>query len=236
MNAEGIRPYLNLFFLPFGILLLIYSVRIANHFTQIKQKALERRNLQLSALNSIGATIRRALNPQKVVDEIINAVTEGLGFQMCILALVENDQSNVKLYLSDQNYFTVKLKEQLKVDLNHLSLPMGVDDNSIFIAIRKNKVLVRNNLAELFFGIQPEIDMQVSLDAQRKLGLRKLVITPLVAENKVVGAIIGGSKKTYVEDVVIDALDNFANQAAMALEASQLIQILEDKNLSLIHI
>jgi signal transduction histidine kinase len=234
INIYEFRPYLNLLLLPIGLLVVIYSVRIANYFTQLKQNALERRNIQLSALNNIGATIRRALNPQNVIDEILNAVTQGLGFQLCILAVVDNQRGFVRLYLSEQNFYTVKLQDLLNEDLTNLHLPLEVENNSIFLAIRKNKVLVRNNFAELFFGVQPGIGMEAALNAQKKMGLKKFVITPLVAEQKVVGAIIGGSKKAFIDEIVIDALDNFANQAAMALESSQLINALEVKNKELL--
>lgn len=132
------------------------------------------------------------------------------------------------------NYFTFRLEEILGIKHEQMTLPLNIKNNSAFMAIQRNRVLVRNNLSELLYGIQPEIPLHKSIRAQKVLGFRKFVITPLVAEQRVVGAIIGASRKPFIEETVIDTLDNFANQAALAIESAQLIETLEHKNEELI--
>ncbi|HLD44787.1 MAG TPA: hypothetical protein VJC18_05075, partial [bacterium] len=85
IDFDYLRPFLNLFFLPLIFIGIVYSVRIANYFTRVKEQVLERRNIQLTALNHIGATIRRVLNAPKVIDEVLKAVIQGLGFDVCFL-------------------------------------------------------------------------------------------------------------------------------------------------------
>ena len=230
LDIAKIQPYLNLLFLPVSFVVIVYSVRIANHFSKIKEEALEQRNIQLTALNHIGSTIRRVMHVQKVIDEVLKAVIQGLGFEVCILALMNPEEKKIRFYLPEGNYYTMRLEEILGVKYSDMYLPLNARNNSAYMAIRRNRVLVRNNFTELTFGIIPDIPMQASLRAQKILGFRKFVITPLVAEQKVIGAIIGASKKSYVEDHVIDTLDNFANQAALAIESSELIEVLEEKN------
>lgn len=229
-----VGPYLNLLFLPLSFVIIVYSVRIANHFSKIKEQALELRNTQLTALNHIGSTIRRVMNVQKVIDEVLKAVIQGLNFEVCILALIDENEKKIKFYLPEGNYYTMRLEEILGVKYADMYLPLNVRNNSASMAILRNKVLIRNNFAELTFGILPDISMQASLRAQKILGFKKFVVTPLVAELRVIGVIIGASKKSFVEDHVIDTLDHFANQAALAIESSQLIERLEQKNRELI--
>lgn len=234
INLDHLRPYLNLVFLPIAFVVIVYSVRIANFFSKMKEHALERRNVQLSALNHIGSTIRRALHVQRVIDQVLKAVIQGLGFDVCILALVSAKEQKVRFYLPEGNYYTVRLEEILGVKYKDMFLPTNSKNNSAYTAILRNRILVRNNFTELTFGIQPEISLHNATRAQKVLGFKKFVITPLVAEQRVVGAIIGASKKAYVEDTVIDTLDNFANQAALAIESAQMIETLEHKNKELI--
>lgn len=234
ININQVKPYLNLVFLPIAFVVIVYSVRIANFFSKIKEHALERRNVQLTALNHIGATIRRVLHVQRVIDEVLKAVIQGLGFEVCILALVNPREKRVQFYLPEGNYYTVRLEEILGIKYKDMYLPSNVRNNSAYTAILRNRILVRNNFTELTFGIQPEITLHSATRAQKVLGFKKFVITPLVAEQKVVGAIIGASKKSYVEDTVIDTLENFANQAALAIESAQLIEALEHKNKELL--
>ncbi len=234
IDIDLIKPYLNLVFLPLAFIGVVYAVRIANYFTKVKELVLERRNIQLTALNHIGATIRRVLNVQKVIDEVLKAVIQGLGFEVCILALVKFDEKKVRFFMPEGNYYTMRLEEIIGQKYEALYLPVGIEGNSVNMAVMRNRILVRNNFAEMVYGIQPEIPVHKALRAQKVLGFKKFVITPLVAEQKVIGAIIGASKKSFVEDTVIDTLDHFANQAALAIESSQLIDVLEQKNRELI--
>lgn len=234
VDYDHLRPYINLIFLPISLIIIVYSVRIANFFSRIKESALERRNVQLTALNHIGATIRHMLKVNKVIDEVLKAVIQGLGFDVCVLALVDPVKQTVKFFVPEGNYYTKRMEEILGQKFHLMNLPFGVHNNSAYMAIKRNRIIIRNNLSELIHGIEPHIPMRNSLRAQKVLGLRKFVITPLVAEQKVVGAIIGASKKNYIEESIIDTLDNFANQAALAIESSQLIDALEIKNKELI--
>ncbi|MBF0104072.1 MAG: GAF domain-containing protein [Deltaproteobacteria bacterium] len=234
VDLTKFHHYVDLVFLPLSFVIIVYSVRIANFFTKIKENILERRNLQLTALNHIGATIRHALHVQKVINEILKAVIQGLGFEVCFLAMVDTKGECVRFFLPEGNYYTIRIEEMLGEKYANMYLPLDVRHNSTFMAIKRNRVLVRNNFSELMYGIKPDIPMHNTLRVQKVLEFKKFVITPLVAEHRVVGAIIGASKKPFIEDTVIDTLDNFANQAALALESAQLIETLEQKNKELI--
>lgn len=230
-----LEPYLNLIFLPLVFVIIVYSVWIANYFSKIKELALERRNIQLTALNRIGATIRKVVNVKNVIEQVLDAVVQGLGFDVCILALVEGEgQRCIRFFLNRQNSESRRLEEILGVRHEDFYLPLESKNNSAYQSILKNKVLVRSNLAELIYGIEPEIPLRRAMRAQKVLGFKKFVITPLVAEQKVMGAIIGVSKKPFVDETVIDMLDHFANQAALAIESAQLLEALRQKNEELV--
>lgn len=228
------EPFINLILLPISLIVIAYCVHIAHFFSKLREDALENRNNQMVALSHIGATIRHSLNLEQVRTEVLKAVVKGLKFDVCVLAMVEGKKQVIKFYFLKNNYYADKLLEFFGFDFSELSLPLDIDTNSVCLAIRKNKIMVRNNFSELMFGVEPKVEMQKALQAQRNMGFKKFVITPLVAEQKVLGAIIGASTRPFVEDIVIDSLENFANQAAMALESAQLIRDLEEKNQQLI--
>lgn len=228
------QSYLNYIFLPVALIFIVYSVRIANYFSKLKELVLQRRNNQLVALSHIGATIRHSLDIKKVRNEVLKSVIQGLGFDVCILALVQKEKHRISFHLPEGNDLALRLEQELRIDFSKVFLSLQVENNSVFIAIKRNKVLVRNNFAEIMLGLSPDVEMQTALKAQRTLDFKKFVITPLVAEKRVVGAIIGASKKAYIEQSVVDSLDHFSNQAAMALESAQLIQELEEKNKQLL--
>ncbi|EKD41963.1 MAG: histidine kinase [uncultured bacterium] len=223
----------NLVMLPVSFGVIVYGAKIAHYFSKIKEKALETRNVQLLALNRIGATIRKALNLNTVIDQVLKGVIQGLGFDICFLALLSRNQDRILFYMPEGNPFTYRMNEYLGQSLADLHLPVEARDNSAYQSILKNRVIIRSDMVELTRGLVPRIPEEITQKAQAQLGFKKFVITPLVAERRVVGALIGASRKSYVEDSVVDTLDNFANQAALAIESAQLFEELNRKNIEL---
>lgn len=225
--------FFNLICLPIALGVIVYGTRIAHFFSKIKERALETRTNQLLALNRIGSTIRRAMNLKTVTDQVLKGVIQGLGFDVCFLALLAKGESKVIFYVPEGNIFTVKMEEILGRKLSGSFLPLEMVENSAYQSIIKNRIIIRNDFLELTRGLQPAITPAQSALIQKELGFKKFVITPLVAERRVVGALIGCSRKGYVEESVVDTLDNFANQAALAIESAQLFEELHQKNLEL---
>ena len=233
LELNNFGYFFNLTLLPLALGIIVYGARIAHYFSKVKERALETRNVQLLALNRIGSTIRRAMNLKSVIDQVLKGVIAGLGFDVCFLALLSRHEEKVVFHVPEGNEFTVKMEEKLGHRMLDMFLPLSTVENSAYQAILKNRVIIRNDFTELTRGLVPEIREQKARAIQRELGFKKFVITPLVAERKVVGALIGASRKEYVEESVVDTLDNFANQAALALESAQLIEELQNKNVEL---
>lgn len=232
-NVEGFGYIFNLLFLPVALGIIVYGAKIAHYFSKIKEKALETRNVQLLALNRIGSTIRRAMNLSSVIDQVLKGVIQGLGFDVCFLALLSKKEEKILFYVPQGNPYTVKMEEILGHSLADVYLPLDATENSAFQSISKNRVIFRYDMAELTRGLVPPISPLQTQRIQQEASFKKFVITPLVAERKVVGALVGASRKAYVEESVVDTLDNFANQAALALETAQLFDELQQKNVQL---
>lgn len=232
-NFENFGYFFNLTCLPIALGVIVYGARIAHYFSKMKEKALETRNVQLLALNRIGSTIRRAMNLKTVIDQVLKGVIQGLGFDVCFLALLSKNESKVLFYVPEGNSFTVRMEEILGHKMTGWYLPLEAIENSAYQSILKNRVIIRNDMQELTRGIVPLISPEKAQKIQKLIGFKKFVITPLVAERRVVGALIGASCKGYVEESVVDTLDNFANQAALAIESAQLFEELQQKNVQL---
>src|SRR3989338_2199815 len=229
-RIEGFGYIFNLIFLPIALGVVVYASKIAYYFSKIKERSLETRNVQLLALNRIGSTIRRALNLQSVIDQVLKGVIQGLGFDVCFFALLSKEEKVIHFYVPQANALTERIEEIWGRKLSDLHLPLKSTNNSAYQSILKNRVIIRNEMVELTIGLVPPIDQERTKKVQKEIGFKKFVVTPLVPERKVVGALIGASRKAYVEESVIDTLDNFANQAALALESAQLFEELQQKN------
>ncbi len=224
--------FLNLSLLLIFLPIVVYAAKISGYFSGIKERALEERNKQLVALNRISSTIKGLLSMEKTIRQVLSGVIEGLGYDACLLVVPSKKETHISFYAPKENEVVEKIEALLGLSVSSLKLPR-VEENFVFQAIKKNKVLFRQDLYELVRGIEPEITRDLSKNIQETLGLKKFIITPLMAERKVVGALIGITRNEFIDERSVDVLENFSNQAALAIESAQLFEELRAKNLDL---
>lgn len=227
VNKFG-RFVLLIMFLPIAV----YAVKISNFFSRLKERALEERNKQLVALNRISSTIRRVMSAKKVIQQVLAGVVEGLGYDVCLLVLTDKNKEFIEFYIPNENSLVHQIEGLIGFRLEEMKIPMGVQ-NSIFTAIRRNRVVFRQELSELVRGVQPPWGEDLAARVQREMSFKKFVIMPLVAERRVMGALIGISCTEFVDETRVDVLENFSNQAALAIESAQLFEELQNKNIEL---
>ncbi len=215
-------------FLP----VVVYGVKIINIFSRFKERALEERNKQLVALNRISSTIRKVMSPEKVVQQVLAGVVEGLGYEVCLLVLLDKQQDLIHFHIPKKHPVISQIEDIVGIPLSDMTMPRGVR-NSIFTAIRRNRVVFRQELGELVKGVQPPWPQGLAEKVQSTLHFKKFVIMPLVAERRVMGALIGISRTEFVDENRVGVLENFSNQAALAIESAQLFEELRTKNVEL---
>ncbi len=174
------------------------------------------------------------MNSQDVIAQVLRAVIKGLRFETCFLVLLDETTQVLRFYTENQGYYSQKMKDILGVPVANLILPMTSGAEALGNAIRrsmdKGRVVIRNHFSDIVMGLEPRISFDKSVMAQSYLGIKKFVVTPLIAEQKAIGAIVGVSISPYIEDTVIDTLEHFSNQAALAIESAQLFERLHEKN------
>lgn len=221
--------FLNLLLLGVFLPIIVYAAKIANYFSRIKERALEDKNKQLLALNSISRTIKGLLSMDKAVRLVLAGVIDGLGYDICFLVTPSKKDDEIAFHAPKNHPETQKIEAIMGMPFSALRLPR-VEENYVFQAIKKNKIIFRQELYELVRGIQPPISPELAATIQQSLGYKKFIITPLVAERKVVGALIGATRSEFVDESSVGVLENFANQAALAIESAQLFEELRKKN------
>ncbi|MDL1872737.1 GAF domain-containing sensor histidine kinase [Deltaproteobacteria bacterium PRO3] len=230
-NQTVIR-YANLLLLIMFLPIVVYAVKISNFFSRLKQRALEERNKQLVALNRISSTIRRMTSPLEVIQQVLAGVVEGLGYDVCLLVMPNRATGLIEFFIPNQNPLVEQIEARLGFQLSEMKLTPG-HPNSIFTAIRRNRLVFRQELSELVKGVDPHWSKELADRVQEEMGFKKFVIMPLVAERRVIGALIGISRTEFVDETRIGVLENFSNQAALAIESAQLFEEIKNKNIEL---
>lgn len=215
-----------------GLLLIcaVYAVKIGHNFSQWRERTLETRNKELIALQRISGMIRTTTPLPIVADRVVHGLVEGLDFAGCLLLLADYQRKQLVCY-PPHNRPEVDLAQSiLGVQLRKLTLPLEILHHSLAQQIQERKIAFRRDLRELINDLSPGLDLQRVELLQHELNIRKIVIIPLVAEEELLGCLIGFSQDAFVEERTLATLETFANQAALVLRVTLLIEQLKYAN------
>ena len=112
----------------------------------------------------------------------------------------------------------------------NLGLPADAIASPIVKAIRQRKVVIRYELSELSRGSVPEIPKKVAEQIQRELGFGKFLAAPLIGEQGPLGALIGITRRQWIDEEAVRTFEGFADQAALVLDNARLIDRLRNSN------
>lgn len=229
VKSEYFHPLILALFL----FLTVYTTKIAHHFTQVRERLLESRNKELTALHQMSNAIRSMVSLETVLTEVLQGVMKGLDFGVTLLMLFDRDSKTIKCYPPKGNKIVDEVEKMLSVSLKDISLPIDAFENTAFRSLRQNQVIFRRDLSELVVGLKPEISPDLIVEVQQKFSLRKVVAVPLVSEGVVIGALFGFTTLHFIGERMVQTLESFANQAAIAIHTAQLISELRKKNIAL---
>ncbi len=229
---EDFGVFQNLALLLIFLGVAVYGIRLAAHFTKIREKALEAKNRELIALNRISSLTRSGLTLERVQNEVVRSVHDGMGYPDGFLLYQDPPTGKIQFYFQEGTPLVQELKS-LGVNPSDLYLPIDDQTNQVYAAMKNGKLILRNELSEVLRGANQALTVERTSAIQHRLGYRKFVAAPLIAEGHVVGALIGACWERWLEADAIRTFEGFADQAALTLDNAMLIAELKLKNIEL---
>lgn len=221
------NPWVHPLLLAILLIMAVYVTKIAHQFTQRRERMLEEKNRELAGLHKMSSTIRGASPLTEVADRVLSSMLSGLDFSLCLLMLLDKKNNRLVCYAPRHHTFARKAESLLGFSLNTLTLPMDRLKNS-------DSVQFHRHLHELTGVLEPEISRGQADQIQEALGLQVMVSMPLIAENEIIGTCIGMTTAPYIEEHQLATLEVFANQSALLIQTTMLIEALKLKNTELI--
>jgi signal transduction histidine kinase len=228
--VPGYTPIALFILLLIFIALAVYGVKIASFFNQQRERMLEARNKQLTALHRMSSTIRSAESLRNVIHHILVNVLAGLGFETVILLLIDRSAECVRMYAPGKHPMFDEIVKALGKPLDEIQLPLEVLEADPLKTIMKQQIVFRKDIVEVTEEMRNVVSADVSQRLQELLKVKKVIGIPLVAEQEVLGALVGFARERYVRDATMETFESFANQAALNIEASRLIDELKKTN------
>jgi signal transduction histidine kinase len=230
MPIPAYTPYANFLFTVIFLVGIVYTVKVASYFSQHREHQLERRNRQLVALNHMSRTVRSVSSLDELIDELLSGVIDGVGFETAVLITFDWKSEIARTYAPKRRLRSAEVDEVLGGAIGGREFCLAGFDTPVMQEIKKHRIIFRRDISELAVGLGGFVTEEQCRKVQELLGVKRVVIMPVVADDALLGVLIGFSREGFVEDGAVQTLDAFANQSALSLEAAELIDKLKRVN------
>lgn len=160
---------------------------------------------QIKALSKISKAIVSDLYLEDILRLIVTVTAELMGSSICSLLLVDEAK----------NELVIRATQSMSEAYNN-KLPLKIGEGIAGKAVKENKPISVKDVTK-----EKEYKHK---DIAKKEGLKSLLCVPLVVKGKVIGAINCYTSKTHTfTETEINILSSIANQAAVAIENTELI-------------
>ena len=178
---------------------------------EMKSVNLREKVSELSFLHDATDRLRLSIELDDILASVARDITEGLGYDRVLVALVNDRQKTIEEKVSVG--FDGKERELLSEPLD--------SHNVIFSAVMERKVQ---------YVAQASLDSRVPRKLAEGLGLREFSIIPMVGKDRCVGVLLVDNRKSSkpMRKDKMDILATFASTAAMAVENAYLYRQLID--------
>lgn len=112
-------------FLLAAILLagIVYTVKVASFFSQRRERMLEKRNRELTALHTMSATIRSAIALRDVIEQLLEGVLSGLGLETAALLYFDRVNNSAHLHIPGKHPRLGDIEKLVGRSLQDLAFP-----------------------------------------------------------------------------------------------------------------
>lgn len=199
-------------------------------------------NHRLTAMESLERVIfglqARMTDETSVLQSVVDAVVQELGYEGAMVATLENDNAlPVRAYaLDDTPQILAHLERKAGMSLLspksvvYLDKPRYQANLSVRavkgIDGRPQKFLTSDHLYDL---LRPFVNKGLADFAQRMLGIRQVIAMPFFVEDEVVGNLFVASRRDHFTSWEISLLTTFSQQAAAGIRNARLYREAEEQ-------
>ncbi|MBI2022153.1 PAS domain S-box protein, partial [Candidatus Daviesbacteria bacterium] len=185
-------------------------------------------NKLLTSLRSIDKALISTLEIEPLSQAIIDLVTQKLDFVFGVIALIDHKANGIRrIAISKSNNPLMEdVLKMIPIPFNRQVVPLSSDENLLVKAVKEKKSFYTENIYDIQRGLFSEV---FSRRIQQDLKFKGIFIYPLITGNQTLGTIYyaSNSSKEQVSQTDLTIMEEFASEAARALENALLYQDLK---------
>lgn len=192
---------------------------------------LKERNVSLLTLQQITRQITRSLDFNRVVQQIADSVAKELGHVGAVLVFVDDDGHTVRARAITNTPLTNKALKLLPKPFTEYTTDLTNDQhkNLAHEVIRTGQVRFTERFAEV---ISPPVPVPIATAVQKLVGVKTIVVMPIMTEEKTIGVIEIGLKKPQeaVTERELETMQSVADQLGLVARNLKLFEQLKQAN------
>jgi two-component system, NtrC family, sensor histidine kinase HydH len=224
------------------------SIENALAFQQIEALAAknERMVKVLTVLHDISSVLMTTIDLNKILSILVRALTmkNAMDFDRAMIFLVDSTRNLLvetrHAYQQPTSSATLPIRQALTMDSTTPSEGTFIDSEPIKLLLKENQGILAQTVLfkKPFHIVNADKHPQVNQRIREKITGQEFVTAPLLAKEEAIGVIVvdNNYSKRPIKDEDLHFLTMFANQAALAIENSRLVETIEasSKELTLI--
>jgi two-component system cell cycle sensor histidine kinase/response regulator CckA len=188
-------------------------------------EATQARSRYLETLQRINATLRSTLPLDEVLDIIVQATGEALGYVGSVIGVPDAGNERLILGAAWGSRFLDAATRLIGLEVDLFSLPLSVEENPMARAYRDGELQVqRQDPERIILGAEPRISPRLAPLLQRAMGAKLMACIPLPGVEGMVGVLVVFSPRGQLQDEERAMLLGLADQAGLAIENARLYQ------------
>lgn len=220
------------------------AIQKANLFEEVRQfgeslkikveeatAELQERNVSLETLQTITKDITHRLDFNQVVQNIADSVSTKLGYIGAILVFLDDDGRTVRARAITQTSLTQQAQRILPIRFDQYKTDLqDAKSNSLGHAVlRTGEIKTTENFADV---VSPPLPRLLAQTIQKVVGIKSMVLIPIVSEGKTIGVIEIGTRKALkdISRSEIATMQAMADELGIVARNLQLFQQLRVTN------
>ncbi len=157
-----------------------------------------------------------------VLRSILSGVEEGLGYDLALLMVLDRKGGYFFARANPENVLVIGAKEDGGAAIDRLRVPLAAE-NALARLVATPTLAVHESAEPLLRGAEPAEDARRLWNYLHAKGMRAFAAVPMIVRGEVAGSLMCCRAKTPLRERERESLQNFSNQAGMAIENAQLV-------------
>ncbi|MFA6573627.1 MAG: histidine kinase N-terminal 7TM domain-containing protein, partial [Patescibacteria group bacterium] len=190
---------------------------------------LQSRNSFLENLQRITNLITRTLNFKSVTRDIVNSISDELGYVGGILLLVDKEKDKIYIEAYSQSQLAKKAISLLPKPIKEYDSILSTSNTLSAKVVKTGQIQTSKAFSDF---IAPPVPRQVANLVQKLMGIQTTVGVPIYSEDRIVGAIIFliDKDEEKVSDMDFSMMNALANQTGIVFKNLELVNEIQKTN------